>query len=355
MQSRIVIRRGALAKLGTLVRSVATARRAAVVSDANVAALHGPAALTALRSSGFDAELVTFRPGERTKRPRELARLWDELAAMALGRSDLIVALGGGVIGDLAGFAAATWLRGVMWIGVPTSLLAQVDSSVGGKTAVDLTHGKNLVGAFHQPRLVVVDPDLLATLPRRHLRAGLAEVVKIGMATDARLFAWVERNLEPLVAAETRALEAAVVRAVGAKARIVRADERERANGPRTALNLGHTLGHALEAARGYRGILHGEAVAIGLRAAARLSMRTARLAPRDAERLERALDALGLPRRMPPTPLASLLQAMAHDKKRTNRSVRWVLTPRVGHASVPHPVDSRLVKAVLLSLGARG
>jgi 3-dehydroquinate synthase len=354
VRSRIVVRRGALKDLGRLARRVTQGRRVAVVSDANVAALHGPATLRALHSQGFAAELVTVPAGERTKRPRELVRLWDQLAGLALGRDDLVVALGGGVIGDLAGFAAATWLRGVSWIGVPTSLLAQVDSSVGGKTAVDLRHGKNLVGAFHQPPLVVVDPDVLATLPVRHRRAGLAEVVKVAMATDARLFVWLERNLDRIAGAEPKALEQAVVRAVRAKARVVQADERERTNGPRTALNLGHTLGHALEAARGYRGVLHGEAVAIGLRAATRLSVQRAHLPKDAARRLEDLLDRLGLPRRMPATAYSSLVQAMAHDKKRSGTSVRWVLTPRVGHASVPHPIDSRLVKAVLLSLGAR-
>ena len=329
--SRVLVRRGALAKLGRLARAHTDARRAVVVSDAHVAALHGPNTLRSLRAAGFSAELVTLPPGERTKRPREVARLWDQFADLGIGRRDVVVALGGGVIGDLAGFAAATWLRGVAWIGVPTSLLAQVDSSVGGKTAVDLGSGKNLVGAFHQPCLVVVAPELLGTLPARQVRAGLAEIVKIGMAADARLFSWVEREATALAAGEPAALERAVVHAVRAKARVVRGDEREREEGPRTALNFGHTLGHALESARGYRGLLHGEAVAIGMRAAARLSVQRARLAPKSCARLEGVLDRIELPRRMPATPLADLLAAMAHDKKRSGSEVRWVLTPRIG------------------------
>jgi 3-dehydroquinate synthase len=265
----------------------------------------------------------------------------------------VLVALGGGVVGDLGGFAAATWLRGVTWVGVPTTLLAQVDSSVGGKTGVDLTAGKNLVGAFHQPVLVVADPDTLATLPARQLRAGLAEVVKMGMAVDAPLFRWTERHAEALRAGDPATLTAAVRAAVAVKARVVRRDQREREGGARAALNLGHTLGHAIETAQDYRGVLHGEAVAVGMRAAANLSVRLAGLPERDRLRLEDVLDRLGLPRRMPPTPAARLHAAMRLDKKRAGR-VRWVLTPRIGHASVPRPIDRRLVQAAMLEVGAR-
>jgi 3-dehydroquinate synthetase len=265
-----------------------------------------------------------------------------------------VVALGGGVIGDLAGFAAATYLRGVPWVGVPTSLLAQVDSSVGGKTGIDLGAGKNLAGAFHQPAGVLVDPRVLATLPARHRRAGLAEVVKMGMAVDAGLFRFCERHVGALAAGEPAALAEAVRRAIRAKARVVLADERERDGGPRTALNLGHTLGHALEAALGYRRLLHGEAVAVGLRAATALSVRTAGLPVAERARLESLLDALGLPRRMPPLPIARLLAPMARDKKRARAGVRWVLTPRVGSASVPRLISGHLVRAVLLEAGAR-
>ncbi|HYM80261.1 MAG TPA: 3-dehydroquinate synthase [Candidatus Limnocylindria bacterium] len=351
-RSRVRIRRGALADLGSVARRLPGGRRAALVSDATVAALHGERALASLRRAGLAAELVTVPVGERTKRPLQLARLWEELKALEIGRRDLVVALGGGVVGDLAGFAAATWLRGVRWIGVPTSLVAQVDSSIGGKTAIDLPGGKNLAGAFHQPDVVLVDPELLMTLPRRHLRAGLAEVVKTGMATDATLFRHTEQAAAALGRGDLVALEAIVSRTLRAKARVVRGDEREREGGRRTALNYGHTTAHALEAARGYRGLLHGEAVAIGMRAAAWLSVRRAGLDPAARTRQDALLDAFALPRRMPPTPLAALLVAMAHDKKRGSQ-VRWVLTPRVGHASVPHPVDSRLVKAALLEVGA--
>ena len=352
-RSRVHVRRGALSDLGRLTRRATGAGAAVVVSDARVASLYGARTLRSLRAAGLAADLVVVPRGEPAKRPAVLARLWDRLATLGLGRRDVVVALGGGVVGDLAGFAAATWLRGVPWVCVPTTVLAQVDSSVGGKTGVDLAAGKNLVGAFLQPALVVADPDTLATLPARQRRAGLAEVAKMGFACDAPLFRWVERHAEALRAGDPAALAAAVRASVAVKASVVRRDEREREGGGRTALNFGHTLGHAIEAARDYRGVLHGEAVAIGMRAAARLSQRLAGLAERDRARLDAALDRLGLPRRMAPIAVARLLAAMRHDKKRAGR-VRWVLTPRMGHASVPRPIDRRLVQAAMLEVGAR-
>jgi 3-dehydroquinate synthase len=353
-QCRIRIRRGALADLGSLARATTSARRALVVTDRRVGGLYGGRARSALRRAGIAVRVLTVPRGERAKSPAQVARLWERLAGLGVGRRDALVALGGGVVGDLTGFAAASWLRGVPWIGVPTSLVAQVDSSVGGKTGVNLAAGKNLVGAFHQPALVLADPATLATLPRRQLRAGLAEVVKTAMAADAALFAWLERHAARLARGDARALEVAVARTVAAKLRIVRRDEREREGGPRTALNYGHTLGHAIEAARGYRGVLHGEAVAVGMRAAARLSERLAGLPPGQRARLEALLDRLGLPRRMPALRLPELRARMSADKKRGPRAVRWVLTPRVGRASVPRPIAPRLVRAVLIQLGAR-
>jgi len=374
--SRIRIAAGGLDRLGAFTRGVTGAGRVVVVSDVRVAALYAPRALASLRRAGIAAELVAVPRGERSKRVATLDRLWAAFAALGLGRRDAVIALGGGVVGDLAGFAAATWLRGVPWVGVPSTLLAQVDSSVGGKTGIDLGAGKNLAGAFHQPRGVLVDPRLLLTLEARELRSGLAEVIKMGMACDARLFAWAERHAGALSRGEPRALEHAVRTSIRVKAAVVRRDEREREGGVRTALNFGHTLGHAIERARGYRGLRHGEAVAIGMRAAAALSVRAAGLEPAARERLERLLDRVGLPRRMPPTPVAALLDAMRSDKKRApsrdgagprgnargraqrgrndTRDTRWVLTPRVGHASVPRSMSGRLVRAALLEAGAR-
>jgi 3-dehydroquinate synthase len=337
------------------VRKVTGARTVVLVSDARVARLYGARALRSLRGAGCRADLATFPPGERSKSPRRLAWLWERCAALGLDRGGVVVALGGGVTGDLAGFLAATYLRGVPWVGVPTSLLAQVDSSVGGKTGVDLAVGKNLAGAFHQPAGVLVDPDLLRTLPVRHRRAGLAEAVKLGMAADERLFGWLERHAAPLAAGEPEALAGAVARSIRAKARVVLADEREREGGERSALNLGHTTGHALEAVTGYRRLLHGEAVALGLRVATALSARESGLPVEDRVRLEVLLDLFGLPWKLPPVPVRRLLQAMRFDKKGAAQTIRWVLTPRIGHASVPRLISGRLVRAALLEAGAVG
>ena len=350
---RIRVRRGALEDLGPLARRVTGASRAMIVSDARVTSLYGNRALRSLRRAGIAADLVTVPRGEGAKSPPVLERLWERLAQHGLGRHDVLVALGGGVVGDLAGFAAATWLRGIAWVAVPTTVLAQVDSSVGGKTGVNLASGKNLVGGFHPPALVVTDPDTLATLSARQRRAGLAEVAKMGMSVDATLFRWTECHAPELCAGEPGVLAVAVRAAVAVKARVVRRDEREREGGLRTALNFGHTLGHAIEAAHAYRGVLHGEAVAVGMRAAARLSVEVAGLGEPEWARLAMLLDRLGLPRRMPPTPVQRLQQAMWLDKKRA-REVRWVLTPRIGHASVPRPVGRRFVHAAMLEFGAR-
>jgi len=354
-RSRVRVARGALARLGAFTRAATGARTVALVVDRRVERLWGGQARRALRRAGLGVVTVPVPAGERAKRPHELVRLWDAFADAGLARADAVVALGGGTTGDLAGFAAATWLRGVPWVCAPTTLLAQVDASVGGKTAVDLVAGKNLAGAFHQPAGVLVDPEVLVTLPARHRRAGLAEVLKKGFAVDVRLFEWCERNADALADGEPAALERAVARAIRAKARVVLADEREREEGRRSALNFGHTLGHAIEAVLGYERLLHGEAVAVGMRAAAELSVRVAGLAPGARVRLEAMLDHVGLPVCMPPLPVAALRAAMARDKKRRDGVVRWVLTPRMGDASVPRAVPYPLVRAALLHAGARG
>lgn len=353
--SRIHIASGALARLGDFTAGCTHATHVALVTDSHVGPLYGARAARALKRAGLRVTRIQIPAGERAKSESQMSRVWRAFATAGLSRDGAVVALGGGVVGDLAGFAAATWLRGLPWVAVPTSLLAQVDSSVGGKTAIDLPAGKNMVGAFHQPVGVLVDPDTLATLPARHVRAGLAEVLKMGMGVDASLFRWCEARADELAAGEPDALLGAVIRSIRAKARIVKADEREREGGARTALNLGHTLGHALETVHGYRGLLHGEAVALGLRAAADLSVREAGLPIGSRVRLEAMLDHVGLPVRMPSTRLSDLLAAMQSDKKRSRNAVRWVLTPSIGAASVPRAVKSTFVRAALLQLGARG
>ena len=351
LRSRVRIEPGSLDALGAFVRRVSGAGRVAVVSDVQVAALYGERAVRSLRRARVAAELVALPRGERTKRASQVAKLWDVLAELGLSRTDAVVALGGGVIGDIAGFAASTWLRGIDWIGVPTTVLAQVDSSVGGKTGIDVPAGKNLVGAFHQPVGVLVDPQTLSTLPSRERRAGLAEVVKAGMACDAPLFRWLEPRIDALHAGDPYTLLGAVMRSIRVKAKVVQRDERE--GGARTALNYGHTAGHAIEAALGYRRLRHGEAVAIGMRIASALSVREAKLSERSRERLLAMLDALKLPKRMPPLALQDVLEAMKLDKKRARDGIRWVLTPRVGHASVPRLISGRLVRTALIDAGA--
>ncbi len=352
--SRVRIANGGLERLGAFVRTTTAASHVVLVTDPRVARFHGEATLRALRKAGLAVDAAIVPAGEQAKRAQVLERLWETFAAAELGRDGVVIALGGGVVGDLAGFAAATWLRGVRWIGVPTTVLAQVDASVGGKTAVDLAAGKNLVGAFHQPAGVLVDPLVLGTLPARQRLNGLAEVLKTGFAVDAPLWRWLEARLDALADGEPAALAGAVARSIAVKARVVQADEREREGGGRKALNYGHTLGHAIEAVLGYERLLHGEAVAIGMRAAAWLSVRVAGLPPESQIRLEAALDHLGLPVRMPTLPMERLLEAMKQDKKRAAGEVRWVLTPRIGDASVPRAVESRLVRAALEHSGAR-
>ena len=346
------MRLGALAVLGSSVRRATGATRVVVVADPRADALYGDAARRSLRRAGIDAERILVPRGERSKRPAQLVRLWNAFAGLELERGDAIVALGGGVVGDLAGFAAATWMRGVPWVGVPTTVVAQVDSGIGGKTAIDLAAGKNLAGAFHHPAAVLVDPELLRSLRPREFRAGLAEVAKVGFATDASLFRALERNAPRIAAREPGVLLDTIRGAIRAKARVVTRDEREREGGVRAALNFGHTLGHALETAVGYRGLRHGEAIAIGMRVAARLSERVAGLEARDRARLDALLDAWELPGRIAALEASALERAMRHDKKRRGR-IRWVLTPRLGHASLPRLVSARIVRAALLEAGA--
>jgi 3-dehydroquinate synthase len=260
----------------------------------------------------------------------ELSRLWEAFARLRLDRRSVVIALGGGVIGDLAGFAAATYLRGIDLVQLPTTLLAQVDASVGGKTAIDLPEGKNLVGAFYQPRWVVADVGTLASLPPRELRAGLAEVIKYGVIADETLFDFLERERDAVLAGEPERLAQIVLRSCRIKADVVREDERE--GGLRAILNYGHTAGHAVEALAGYAGLLHGECVAIGMEAAARLSVRLGMLAPGDAERQRRLLEAYGLPVALPPgqEPRA-ILDAMRWDKKTVGDEIRFVLARGIG------------------------
>ena len=315
----IHIEGGVLDRAGALIAPLGGRGTIAVVSDETVAKLHLPRLQASLEAAGRRVEAVVLPPGEATKSWRYLEFVTERLLELGVERGDHIVALGGGVIGDLTGFAAAILRRGCGFVQVPTTLLSQVDSSVGGKTAIDARAGKNLVGAFHQPAMVLVDPRVLATLADRELRAGYAEVVKIGLIGDAGFFDWCERHVEQVLAREPAALEQAIETAVRAKAAVVAADERE-TSGARALLNLGHTFGHALEAQAGFSDkLLHGEAVAIGMALAYRFSAELGLCPQDDAERVTAHMRRAGVAAPPPPcgrgTPGAPRRGAMGQGK----------------------------------------
>ena len=296
-------------------------------------------------SASLDADLQVTRvilpDGEAHKSLRVLERIFDAAIGDGHNRSTTVIALGGGVVGDMAGFAAASYQRGVGFVQVPTTLLAQVDSSVGGKTAVNHPLGKNMIGAFYQPGAVIIDTRVLATLPDREYAAGLAEVIKYGLICDASFYRWLHEVREDLSARDPEVLAQAIERSCAAKARIVAADERE--GGLRAILNLGHTFGHAIETAQGYGHCLHGEAVAMGMVLAARLSAERGRLTPAEVDELVAWLDAVGLPT-IPPDdmPVADWLAHMARDKKVVNGRLRLVLLNAIGQAAIVDDVSQR-------------
>lgn len=323
---------GALAGLGNAVAETVGASRALVVTVPPVGRRYGAAALRSLRAAGLRAARIEVPDGDRSKSLGQVARLYEAFLDAGADRSTVVVALGGGMVGDLAGFAAATYLRGLPVVQVPTTLLAMIDSSLGGKTGVNLRRGKNLVGAFHQPRVVVADAAVLRTLPRRVLAAGMAEVIKHGAIRDGALFELLERELERVLALEDEALLLDVLeRAIAVKADVVAQDERE--TGVRVQLNFGHTLGHAVEALRGYRGVLHGEAVAIGMVFAARRSEALGIATEGLAERLRALLSRAGLPTELPPFPRRAYLAALRVDKKRRDARIRFVVLKGIGAA----------------------
>ena len=328
------------------------------MTDANVAALHLPALLDGLAQAGITAQQIVVPPGEASKSMASYGRVVDGLLDAGVERRTTVVALGGGVIGDLAGFAAATTLRGLPFVQVPTTLLAQVDSSVGGKTGINTSHGKNLVGAFHQPRLVLADTGTLGTLNGRELRAGYAEVVKAGLIGDASFFEWCEEHGAALAHGDRNIQAEAILRACAFKAAVVGDDEREeRPADGRALLNLGHTFGHALEAEVGYGGaLLHGEAVAIGLGLAFRLSAQLGLCAPGDAARVADHLAAVGLPneigmlnRRFSAT---RLVAHMRRDKKMRDGALHFVLAHGIGQAFTSSDVPAGAVLDLLRAEG---
>jgi 3-dehydroquinate synthase len=346
----IVIGRGLIATLGTRVAALKPGASAAIVTDETVAAHHLGAAEAALKSAGIRTTAIIVPPGEATKSWDMLQHVCDRLLDARIERNDVVVALGGGVVGDLSGFAAAILRRGLDVVQVPTTLLAQVDSSVGGKTGINSRHGKNLVGAFHQPVLVIADTALLDTLPARDFRAGYAEVAKFGLLGDAGFFAWLEANWRDVFAGGP-AREHAIAVACRGKAAIVARDERE--TGERALLNLGHTFGHAFEAAGGFsEKLLHGEAISLGIVCAFEFSTRLGLLPGNEAGRVAAHLAAVGLPIHIGETPVRTdadaLMTLIAQDKKVKRGTLTFILTRGIGQAFVAPDVDPAQVRAFL-------
>jgi 3-dehydroquinate synthase len=350
----ILVKHGALASVADVARTTTRATRYAVITDSNVVRTHAERVVQVLGSVG--TRTFTFAAGEASKTRETWARLTDELLEAGFGRDAAIIAVGGGVVGDLAGFVAATFMRGIKYVQVPTTLIAMIDASVGGKTGVDTPRGKNLVGAFHQPAAVLADPAVLATLPPEHFRAGLGEAIKHGVIADGmyleRTVADVRTLLEPS-SRRADTTEALVARSIEIKAEIVRRDERE--SGLRQVLNFGHTIGHAIEAASGYT-LLHGECVAVGMIYEATMAVRLGVATPGTARDVRRAVERVGLPTALPPgVTIDRLIALMRADKKVRSGALRFALPREIGamasgDGSWSVPVDESVVRAVLAS-----
>lgn len=345
---------GLLSELGRHCASLKLGSRCALISDRNVAPRFAKAAQSSLKRAGFDSVLIIVPAGETAKSLKVVQQCYDALARHRLERKSFIVALGGGVVGDLAGFVAATYLRGVAFVQVPTTLLAQVDSSVGGKVGVNLKAGKNLVGAFHQPRLVLCDIDVLNTLPVREFRAGLAEVIKYGIIYDAALFTRLEKDLPKLLKRDAKTLMEVIARCCEIKADVVGQDETE--SGLRAILNFGHTIGHAIENISGYGKYLHGEAISIGQVAAARISDVTLGLGSENVQRITALFRSAGLPTqiRLTEAEKKKLVGAMRLDKKVSGGEVKFVLAKTIGETVWGQKVSEALIQQTLDGLASR-
>lgn len=329
----IVVEPGVCVSIGESLRNLRLTGKIGIVTDRHVARHYLKRTADSLKQAGLEPVPIVLPPGERSKTLATIARILDVLARHKFERRSMLLALGGGVVGDLAGFAAAIYQRGIPFVQVPTTLVAQVDSSVGGKTGVDHVLGKNLIGAFHQPRAVFIDPDTLRTLPRREWVAGLAEVIKYGIIADESFFSFLEESMPGLLKLEESAVRQAIVRSCEIKAQVVAEDERE--SDRRRILNYGHTIGHALESLGGYRGLIHGEAVGIGLVQEADLAVHLGVCEQDVVTRIRRLVQAAGLPDRMPTTSFSVLWQAMQHDKKVVGGKVVGVWPVRIGEVVI--------------------
>jgi 3-dehydroquinate synthase len=344
----IKIAPGLIDQVGSECARLKLASRCAIVTDTNVGKRYARAVFNSLAAAGFAPSLTIVQPGETAKSLKTVQSCYDQLAAQRIERKSFIVALGGGVVGDLAGFLAATYLRGIAFVQVPTTLLSQVDSSVGGKVGVNLKAGKNLVGAFYQPKLVLCDLNALKTLPEREFRAGFAEVIKYGILYDAKLFAQLERHLPKILRRDQAVLSPVIARCCEIKAEVVGKDETE--GGLRAILNFGHTIGHAIENISGYGTYLHGEAISIGQVAAAKLSRKILGLPERDVERIENLFRNAGLPVQigLDSRKRQKLLDAMRLDKKVSGGEIKFVLAEKIGKVGWNQRVPENLIRGVL-------
>jgi 3-dehydroquinate synthase len=343
----ILVGKGLLKSCGRQLKSLDIGKDAVVITNSRVATLFKKPLIKSLRSSGFTALILTVPDSEKAKSIRTLMSIIDHISRYDVGRRIFILALGGGVVGDVAGFAAATYKRGIPYIQVPTTLLAQVDSSIGGKTAVDLPVAKNMVGAFYQPRLVISDTQALKTLPAKQIKSGIAEVIKYGVIRDRGLFEFLEENREKILGLDEGSLEFIVSRSTSIKADIVSKDEFDRKK-IRAVLNFGHTIGHAVEAASGYSGYSHGEAVAIGMAVASKISERLGILPSKDAARIIALIKKFGLPTRIrKDLDFSDIYSAHQHDKKFSKTNC-LVLPSRIGHARVMEDVPDNVIRKVI-------
>jgi 3-dehydroquinate synthase len=346
----IVVETGALARVGEHLRALKLGYRAVLITDAAILRLHGRAVVAGLEAAGFAVTVLEVPEGETAKTLAVAEDCWDRLLAAGADRTSTILALGGGAVGDLAGFVAATYMRGTNFVQLPTTVLAQVDASIGGKTAVDHPKAKNLIGAFHQPRLVVVDPAVASTLSDREFRSGVAEIVKHGVVLDAAYFDDVERSAAALMARDLPTLSRIIGGSCRLKADVIQRDPEEKGE-IRYALNYGHTIGHALEAVTRYETWTHGEAVALGMAAEARLAEALGVGGPETAARQDALLRAIGLPVRTAALDVDAVMAAIAHDKKARDGRVPFVLAPAIGAFRVVYDVAPADVRAAVASI----